>query len=456
MEGLVKNSAELMRLFREREQVAVDLLRLVEAGLAAVEPRSLTRRKVVLKNNLLAVDGFSLDLGGFRSVWVIAVGKAAPGMARGLMDVLGGRVDKCVVVAPRGSDLSMIGGSLHVYLSSHPIPDESGLRASEALLEMLKDVSKDTLIIFLVSGGASSLLPAPAEGVSLSDKAEATRLLLSSGATIEELNIVRKHLSSVKGGQLARAMSPARVLSLILSDVPGDKLEVIGSGPTLPDPSTFRDAYEVLVRRNVWTDLPRAVRERIEAGVAGRLEETPKPGDPLFERVTNVLIGSVGDALEAVVEAGSRLGYRGLILSRCFEGEASSLGLLFGTMALELERRPGELFALGGESTVNVRGRGRGGRNQELALAALTRLKEGCRNIVASFGTDGVDGPTDAAGGVACSEQLAIIRSLGLNPRDYLETNDSYTFFKKVGGHIVTGPTGTNVGDVVLILSPKN
>lgn len=455
-EPSVKNSVELRRLFREREHVADDLLRLINSALAAVEPRSLIRRNVVLRDDFLSVGGVGLLLGEYSSVWVVAIGKAAPGMARGVVEVLDGRVDRCVVVAPRGCDVSLVGGLAEVFLSSHPIPDESGLRASEALLEMFRRASRDTLIIFLVSGGASALLPAPAEGLSLEDEAEVTRRLLYSGASIGELNIVRKHLSLIKGGQLARAMAPARVLSLILSDVPGDRLEVVGSGPTLPDPSTFRDAYEVLVRRNVWNDVPEKVRQRIEAGIAGRVKETPKPGDPLFERVTNVLIGSISDALDAAAKTGADMGYRVNILSRSFEGEASSLGLLVGSMALELERRPRVLYILGGESTVNVRGGGKGGRNQELALAALTKMGEDCRAVVASVGTDGVDGPTDAAGAVACSELVAAYRRLGLDPIDYLRRNDSYAFFERIGGHLFTGPTGTNVGDMVIVLSPRS
>jgi len=452
--SIVKNVEELKTLFRDREEVAMDLVRIVGSALAAVEPRGLVRRKVSVRGDELHVGGESVVLSEFREVWIISVGKAAPGMARGILEALGRPIEKCIVIAPAGSDISIIRGEAEVYLASHPIPDGSGLRASARLLEELDRVSRETLIIFLLSGGSSALLPAPAEGLTLEDEAEVTGMLMKSGATIEELNTVRKHISSIKGGLLARAMVPARVLSLILSDVPGDRLDVVGSGPTLPDPSTFREAYQVLVRRNVWDGAPERVKKRIEDGLAGLVEETPKPGDPAFERVTNILIGGVGDACEAAAQAARGLGYNAEILARSFEGEAGSLGLLMGSMALEVEGRPGRLYVLGGESTVRVKGEGRGGRNQELALAALTRLGRGCRSIVAAFGTDGVDGPTDAAGAVASSEQAQIARDLSLNPQDYLERNDSYTFFKKVGGHIFTGPTGTNVGDIVLVLSP--
>jgi glycerate-2-kinase len=448
--------AELEDLFRGREKALADLLRVIESALAAVEPRRLIRRKVRVRGDELIVGGESLRLDGFREVWVVSVGKAAPLMARGMLDVLDRPVGKCIVIAPAGSDTSIIEDDAEVHLASHPIPDESGLRATARLLEELRKASRDTLIILLLSGGSSALLPAPAAGLTLEDEAEVSRRLMNAGATIEELNIVRKHISSIKGGQLAKAMMLARVLCLILSDVPGDRLDVVGSGPTLPDPSTFRDAYNVLVRRNVWKDAPPRVRERIEAGMTGAIDETPKPGDPVFQRVTNILIGGVGDACEAAAQAAREMGYDAVILSRSFEGEASSLGLLLGSVALELGGRPGTLYVLGGESTVRVRGGGVGGRNQELALAALTKLRRDSRCVLASVGTDGVDGPTDAAGAVACSEQVARAESLGLDPRDYLGRNDSYTFFKKVGGHIVTGPTGTNVGDIVLVLSPKD
>ncbi|MCS7146126.1 MAG: DUF4147 domain-containing protein, partial [Aigarchaeota archaeon] len=403
----VKNAAELKRLLRGRESVATDFIGIVEAALEAVKPGRLTRRKMSVRSNVLSVEDVGLDLRRFREVWVVSVGKAAVGMARGVLDFLGGRVDRCIVVAPAASDTSAVQGVAEIFLASHPIPDDSGLRASSALLEELSKASPDTLIIFLLSGGASALLPAPAEGLTLSDEAEVTRMLLKSGASIEELNTVRKHISAIKGGQLARAMMPARVLSLILSDVPGDRLDVVGSGPTSPDPTTFRDAYDVLVRRGVWPDAPESVKRRIEAGMSGAVEETPKPGDRLFERVTNILIGGVGDALEAAAEAANQMGYSATILARSFEGEASSLGLLAGSIALELETRPGTIYLLGGESTVKVVGGGVGGRNQELTLAALTKLRKNTRSIVASLGTDGVDGPTDAAGAVACSEQLS-------------------------------------------------
>lgn len=453
--SIVKNASELRMLLREREGVAEELLGLVEASLIAVEPRGLIRRKVVVRSDAIFVGGVALRLSDYRSVWVVSVGKAAPAMARGMLDVLGRRVDRCIVIAPRGVDTAGLEGEAEIHLASHPIPDESGLRASTALLEELRKSSSDMLIIFLISGGSSALLPAPADGLSLGDEAEVTRMLLVSGASIEEINTVRKHVSAIKGGQLARAAMPARILSLVLSDVPGDRLDVVGSGPTVPDPTTFREAYEILARRGVWRDAPISVRRRIEDGMWGLIGETPKPGDPIFERVTNVLVGGVGDALEAAARAAGEMGYKAAILARSFEGEASSIGLLLGSMALELESRPGTLYLLGGESTVKVVGSGKGGRNQELALAALTKMREGTRSIVASFGTDGVDGPTDAAGAVACSEQIAVAQTMRINPRDYLERNDSYTFFKEVGGHIVTGPTGTNVGDVVMVFSPR-
>jgi len=450
---LVKNLGELRSLFSERSWLADELVGMLEAALRAVDPRVLLSRKVEVREDALRVGGVEVGLAGYRRVLVVSVGKAAPGLARGMLDILGGHVDRCIVVAPLGADASILGGEAEVYFASHPIPDESGLRASQALLGELGGMTSDTLVILLLSGGSSALLPAPAEDLTLRDEAEVTRLLLSSGATIEELNVVRKHVSAVKGGQLARAMMPARVLALILSDVPGDRLDVVGSGLTAPDPSTFRDAYEVLVRRGVWDAAPPPVRRRIEAGVAGLLGETPKPGDPVFERVTNVLIGGVGDALEAAAEAAEAAGYRAEILARSFEGEATSIGLLLGSVALE--RRPGTVLLLGGESTVRVVGGGKGGRNQELALAALTRLRPDSDGVVVSVGTDGLDGPTDAAGAVACREVLEAAGRLGLKPREYLERNDSYSFFRQASGHIVTGPTGTNVGDVALVLYPR-
>lgn len=452
-EQVIRNRGEILSVFCSRAALVEDLLEILEASIKAVEPRGIVKRKLRLEGGALVAGEAATSLRGVREVWVVAVGKAAPGMARGALELLGGLARRCVVVAPRESDFSALRGLAEILPSSHPIPDDSGLRAAETLLEELRRATADTLILFLLSGGASALLPAPAEGIRLEDEAETTRLLLEAGATITDLNTVRKHISSVKGGLLARAMMPARVLSLILSDVPCDRLDVVGSGPTAPDPTTFRDALEVLVRYGVWERAPQRVRERLERGVSGLLEETPKPGDPVFQKVTNLVIGGVGDALEAAASRAVSLGYEARILSRCFEGEASSMGLFMGSVARELERHGGTVYLAGGESTVRVRGRGRGGRNQELALAALTKM-QGCRGVMlAALGTDGVDGPTDAAGAVAGEEQLVRAEELSIRPEDYLRNNDSYSFFKRVGGHIVTGPTGTNVGDIVVTIS---
>ena len=310
-----------------------------------------------------------------------------------------------------------------------------------------------TLTLFLLSGGASALLPMPADPITLQDKIEVTKLLLASGANIDEVNAVRKHISGIKGGLLGRRLSKGLVIYLIISDVVGDKLETIGSGPTAPDPTTFKDAYEVLNKYGLWDKIPESVRHRIRLGLDGRVEETPKPGDPIFKRITNLIVASVGDACKAAEKYLRSKGYRSMTLTRFMEGEAREIGVFAAGLLRQLsERRGKHAIVMGGETTVTVKGKGIGGRNQELALSASIKLRDLKNCCLVSVGTDGVDGPTDAAGAIVDGETYQDALRLGLNPAEFLAENDSNTFFKRVGGLITTGYTGTNVGDVVLLL----
>jgi hydroxypyruvate reductase len=307
-------------------------------------------------------------------------------------------------------------------------------------------------VVFVVSGGGSALLPAPAPPVTLEEKQTVTRLLLAAGATIGELNAVRKHLSRLKGGQLARAAAPARVLTLLLSDVIGDPLDVIASGPTAPDPSTFRDALDVLGRRAVLDRVPPSVRSRLEAGARGEIAETPKPGDPLFAGVANVVVGNNRLVLEAAVNRATALGYPARVVSAALQGEAGAVAADLVAQGRALPA-PGCLIA-GGETTVTVRGGGRGGRCQEFALAAALRLGDADDLVVLAGGTDGTDGPTDAAGAVVDAGTLRRGRAAGLDPAHALVDNDAYTFLRAAGDLLTTGPTNTNLLDLYLVVRP--
>jgi hydroxypyruvate reductase len=392
----------------------------------------------------------------------LAVGKAARAMADEAAAILGARLDSGLVVTSGGGKRGgrRADGPVRTLEAGHPLPDARGLAATAEAERLLGGLKAEDLLLLLLSGGASALLPAPVEGVSLEDKARATGLLLEAGAPIHELNAVRKHLSRFKGGQLARLAAPARVAALVLSDVVGDDLSTIASGPASPDPTTFADALAVLESRGLTRRVPRTVLEHLWAGVRGRRKETPKPGDPVFRRVTAEVVGSNRLCLEAAARGARRQGYRPLILTSRLEGEAREVAVVLVALLRECATagRPVPLPACllaGGETTVTVRGRGQGGRNQELAVAAVEPLAAfETAALLASLATDGVDGRSDAAGGVVDRHTLSRAQDLGLAPPSaFLARSDSRGFLGPVGGLILTGPTGTNVMDLTVLLA---
>ncbi|MBI3962701.1 MAG: glycerate kinase [Deinococcus sp.] len=381
---------------------------------------------------------------------VISVGKAAAAMAQAVEEAWGSRVSGVVVTKyGHGQPLKYI----QVLESAHPVPDEAGVRAAQQVKALLQSLKPEDLVLCLISGGGSALLPDPV-GLDLVAKQALSTQLLRSGATINEMNAVRKHLSGLKGGQLARLAQPAQVVSLILSDVVGDPFDVIASGPTAPDPTTYADALAVLERYGI--DVL-AARQRLDAGARGELLETPKPGDPLFSRVQNVLIGSGQLALEAAAAEAQRRGYQPLILSGFVEGEARIAGRLHAAIARQIRQyhqpvAPPVALLSGGETTVTVKGNGRGGRNTEFALGFALGA-DGLENVIcASVDSDGVDGSSDAAGAMADGSTAQRGKAQGKSARDYLERNDSFTFFQVLGDLIVTGPTLTNVNDLRVVL----
>lgn len=408
----------------------------------------------MLRRQTLRVAGRLYDLRRIGRVVAIGAGKASIPMARAVREVLRGRLDSVFVVAPSPVSGRAKSG-IAVAEAGHPIPDRRGMQAARHVLQLASSLGKDDLLIVLLSGGASSLLPLPAEGLTLADKQRTTRLLLRSGATIAEVNAVRKHLSAIKGGRLA-AVTPASVLTLILSDVGGDDLGVIGSGPTAPDRTTFLDAVRIVRSYDLWERLPAAVRSHLGEGLAGRRDETPKPRSLLFRRVHHAVVGNNRLAIEAAAKAAHKAGYESVLLGTFVTGEAGQFGRWMGELGKELARRttlPGPVCVLaGGELTVTVRGSGRGGRAQEFALAAALAI-QGTQGVwVAGFGTDGRDGPTDAAGAVADGETVARGRRQRVDAARCLRKHDSYALFQKVGGHIKTGLTGTNVNDLYVLM----
>jgi hydroxypyruvate reductase len=430
---------------------------IARSAIRAVDPEVLIRKSVNLAGDTLTVGECCVDLSEFKRIFAVGGGKAGGSMAKALEEILGDRLSGGVIVVKDGYARPL--KRLTLLEAGHPVPDERGVEASRRMLALLAEHARpDTLVLCLISGGGSALMPLPADGISLSDKQQTTRLLLECGASIDEINTVRKHISRIKGGQLARAAAPARLISLILSDVVGDSLDVIASGATIGDSSTYSDAETVLRNYKIWNRVPKIVCETIKYGIEGRIKETPKPGEEIFENVSNIIIGNNQSAVEAASAEAASLGFHSLILSTCLVGEAREVGTVLASIAIEVAKRGRPVSApacilAGGETTVTIRGGGMGGRNQELALAAALRISNAERNmVIASVGTDGTDGPTDAAGAIVDTTTVARARGQGLDPLQYLVRNDSYNALKPIGDLLVTGPTGTNVMDILMAL----
>ena len=440
---------------RSLKQQRLDARVIFEAGLAAADPMFLVRRSLQLDGEILQAGKRVYDLARYGNLYVVGAGKAAAKMARAVEALLGERIAGGIVIVKHGHNIPL--KKLEIVEAGHPIPDPAGIKATEAIIQLLRRTQKTDLILCLVSGGASALLSCPVADLSLQDKQRTTQALLNCGARIQEINAIRKHISRVKGGRLAELACPSTVLSLILSDVIDDSMDNIGSGPTAPDSSTFADCLAIINRYGVGDMIPLAVTSFLKKGAAGEIADTPMADDPIFQQVQNLLIGNNQLALVAAKEKAQALGYNTLILSKSVEGEARSVAIDHVVSARDVlsgsspVRAPACIIS-GGETTVTIRGAGLGGRNQEFALAAALEI-DGLEGIVAlSGGTDGTDGPTDAAGGIVDGTTIQRARDKGLDALSYLERNDSYPLLKTVGDLLVTGPTLTNVMDLRLIL----
>jgi len=431
-------------------------LKSLEAALNAADPKQIIKSKLALKGSTLTVDKHSFDLQRFKHVYVVGGGKASGSMAEALEQVLGNCITKGLVNVPRGDKNRTKIILLHE--ASHPIPDETGVEGTRRMVEMVEQAEKDDLVICLISGGGSSLMPLPRGEITIGDKKRITNALLRCGATINEINTVRKHISDFKGGWLAKKAYPATILNLILSDVVGDPLDFIASGPTVPDSTTFSDAINILKKYAIWDKAPKAIRKVLSDGENGKIPETPKTGDEAFKRVFNVVVGNSRLASLAACNALKAEGLNAVLLTATMEGEARHVGVLLASIGRELAvsgnpvSKPAGVVA-GGETTVTVTGKGLGSRNQEIALAAALKLKGFSGVAIASMSTDGIDGPTDAAGAVADGETVARAVKRGLKPEELLVDNDSYHFFEKLGDLIFTGPTGTNVNDISVVVA---
>jgi glycerate 2-kinase len=443
---------------KSRVRMHADARRIWDAALRAVDPAAAVRRHVKRHGDDLLVEGKRFSLGRVSGIWVLGAGKAAAPMALALEKILGDRLTGGVLVTRYGYGLPL--RRLELIEAGHPLPDANGVAAAARIARMAEnEIGAGDLVICLLSGGGSALLVSPAPGITLEDKLAATKILLNSGASIQETNAVRKHLSNMKGGGLARTLAHVPVISLILSDVVGDDLDTIASGPLVPDSTTFKECKEILCRLKIEQGLPPAVRRRMEKGAAGSIPENPKPGDPIFRRKMNVIVGSNALACGAAANAARRLGYHTLVLTSRLQRDTAEAAHFHTAVLQEIIaenrplRRPACLIS-GGETTVKVVGSGKGGRNQEFALhcvRGLASLPAPC--LVASVATDGTDGPTDAAGAIVDNSSLARSLAFGAGALDEaIRNNSSYDFFKRMGDLIVTGPTRTNVMDLHILL----
>jgi glycerate 2-kinase len=450
----IKGAADLLKkgksnLDRKARGMAINAL---NTALRAVDPEAIVKSKVKVRGNSLKIDNLLFDLNEYKRIFVVGGGKASGCMAKALEEILGDHITEGRVNVPYSCPQYQT-RRIKLQRAGHPIPDIEGVEGASRILDLVSRAEKCDLVICLISGGGSSLMPQPLNGVSLSDKGRLTDALLKSGATIKEINTVRKHISGLKGGWLAKKAYPATVVNLILSDVVGDPLDSIASGPTVPDPTRFQDAIEVLKHHGLWTKTPSSVKKVLYNGEKGLIPETPKPDDKAFEKVHNIIIGNNLTASQAAYDNFKEAGLNALLLSSTLEGQARDVGTMIASIAREVVASGNPVpkpagIVVGGETTVTVVGKGKGGRNQEIALGAALKIG-GMRGVViASISTDGIDGPTDAAGAVVDGNTIQHAYESRLDPRRFLAQNDSYSFFSKLGDLIFTGPTGTNVCDV--------
>jgi len=436
----------------------------VEVGLQSINPTSIIKKSVVVKRDNLTVTDYSgkkigFEFGDFKSIYLIGAGKATASMADAFLSILNNKkVKACCITIPYG--INTKSKFCSVTRASHPIPDSNGVLGTERILEMLKKVEKNDFVVMFLSGGASALMPLPIDIISLAEKQDITKKLLSSGASIDEMNTVRKHLSKVKGGRLAEIINcKFRLLTLILSDVVKDKMDVIASGPTVPDLTTFEDAKNVLIKYQIWNNkiVSKKLRTFISDGISGNIRDTPKPGNRVFSNINNVIIGNNTIACQNIKVFLEKNGIKTMYLGSSFTGKATDLGGFLFRLVFDFPSiSTPYAFVFGGETTVDLKNKinGIGGRNQEAVLSAASRFKKldnGMDFTITSFGTDGIDGNSLAAGAVVNPQILQRITRQGLRVSKYLKNHDSNTLFNKINGALYTKITGTNVNDVSIV-----
>jgi len=429
-------------------------------AIEAVDPSKRLKETVRIEKDRLSIRVNEnlekvFDVDTFKRIFLIGTGKASASMAQAIEEIFGNRITKGIITTKYGHLLSL--KKTEIIEAGHPIPDQKGFDGTKKIQSLLKESGPEDLVIFLLSGGGSALLPLPVDGITLEEKQKVTQLLLDCGADIKEINTIRKHISQIKGGWFAKWAYPSTVIAFILSDVVGDQLDVIASGPAVPDTSTFEEAWEILKKYNLTERIAPSIRRHLSLGKEGKIEETPKPGDVAFEKVHHILIGSNILALLAAEKEASSHGLNTLILSSSIIGETREVARFHSAIAKEVissghpVSRPACIIS-GGETTVTIKGHGLGGRNQEFALAVALDINGIEKVVLLSAGTDGTDGPTDASGAITDHTTISRARAMGLDAKAHLENNDAYPFFKGLGDLVITGPTHTNVMDVRVLM----
>ena len=448
-------SAGFMGTEKSLRRNALSILRF---SIKACDPFHAIKNHIQLKRGKLWADHLPYDLKSFQRIFIIGAGKASARMASALEEILADRISSGIVIAKKGYQVPL--KKIELVEGGHPLPDRDGWQATRRILKLLSRTTRDDLIIFLLSGGGSSLLVSPVSGISLKDKIKLTDQLLRCGANIKEINAIRKHISQVKGGRLALLAQPSLILTLILSDVIGDRIDSIASGPTAPDKTTFAECLKIIKKYELADNIPKSIYLLLKRGAEGKVKETPKPGDRIFKRVKNVIIGSNRIALQAAKKKTEALGYNTKILPRPVAGNTTRAALRHVDLIRRIREQadpisPPACVISGGETTVKIKGNGLGGRNQEFALVGAMGI-DGMKNVAfLSAGTDGTDGPTDAAGAICDGDTIKKALKKGSDPKQYLDENDSYHFFQNLGDLIITGPTHTNVMDIHLALIGK-
>lgn len=437
------------------ERLIFHAKKILASGIAAANAKTAVVRSCITRSGRIFIGKSEFRLSDYKNIYITGAGKAGTAMAAAMEDILGSSISGGIISVKYGHAEKL--KKIEIIEAGHPVPDEAGLNAARKIMDLASGAGKDDLIICLISGGGSALLPLPAHPVTLAEKQEVIVRLLACGASIHEINAIRKHISAIKGGQLARACRPATLVTLMISDVVGDAMDVIASGPTVPDKSSFSDCLSIIEKYGLAGKLPGSVMHRINQGVCKKIPETPKTGDPVFEQTENLVIANNSIALEAAKKTAESLGYHSMILASSITGNTTDAAEFHASVAREIRLSknpvpPPACILSGGETTVKIRGNGLGGRNQEFALAAAQKIAGMKGVVVLSCGTDGTDGPTDAAGAIADGSTIRRASELGLDASAFLADNDSYHFFEKTGDLIKTGPTGTNVMDLHLVL----